>query len=92
MTGRWPPADLPGLHVDLGHWVARSATWLVLPTADYRCACGYHAEASGDQVPAFVATARRLHIPHCPIEQKDTPDGDHPDRDRDPLRPAEDRP
>lgn len=33
MTGRWPPADLFGLHVDLGDYHTVRAVWLRLPTA-----------------------------------------------------------
>lgn len=70
VTGHWPPADLPGLHIDLGHWPKGSGTWLRLPTADYRCACGFTASASGDGVPHFTATVHSDHQPHCPLPRK----------------------
>ncbi|MFI9235819.1 hypothetical protein [Streptomyces sp. NPDC053079] len=53
MTVRWPPAELPGLHVDMGHWNYSSGEWLRIPTADYRCRCGWTASASGDGVPSI---------------------------------------
>ncbi|MEV4438219.1 hypothetical protein AB0K09_04240 [Streptomyces sp. NPDC049577] len=67
MSGIWPPADLPGLHVDLGRWHPRAGTWLVLPTADYRCACGWAESAAGDAVEAFAATVHRTHRSDCPL-------------------------
>lgn len=67
MTGHWPPAELPGLYVDLGAWNHKARTWIQLPSADYRCGCGYQASASGDAVPHFVATARTHHKTVCPI-------------------------
>lgn len=94
MTGPWPPADLPGLRVDLGHctaeWSPIGGAWLRIPTADYRCGCGWSTSASGDGVP-LISKSIRNHNFNCP-NVKDTPDGDHPERDSDPLRPAEDRP
>ncbi|KAB7850182.1 hypothetical protein FRZ00_06175 [Streptomyces mobaraensis] len=72
MTGRWPPAELPGLHVAFGdRWTA---------TADYRCGtCGWTDRATGPAaVAAFVATIHHVHRTICP-QPKDTTD-DPPDR------------
>lgn len=67
MTALWPPAELPGLHVDLGVQAR-------YPAADYRCAlCGETESASGDGVRAFVATIHRTHKAACPARQKGTP-------------------
>jgi hypothetical protein len=66
---RWPPADLPGLHVDCGERT-RSGRWLHFPSADYRCArCGWTDHASGDAVAQFVATVPALHRTHCPNQK-----------------------
>jgi hypothetical protein len=65
MTGRWPPTDLPGLHIDMGQRY---------PTADYRCGtCGWTDSASGDAVAHFVATVHAAHQTQCPNPQKGTP-------------------
>jgi hypothetical protein len=70
-----------GLHVDLGEhtspWAPQYRRWLRYPTADYRCPCGYADSASGDQVPAFAATARRIHQAACPLTQP-APGGNRP--------------
>jgi hypothetical protein len=62
VTGRWPPADLPGLHID-AH--ARPAT------ADFRCRCGWTDAAVGDQIPA-ITTRINQHRATCPNNRKDT--------------------
>ncbi len=68
MTEGWPPADLPGLRVDLGHstqeWSSEPGCWLRIPTADYRCACGWTASASGDGVP-LISESIADHQPNC---------------------------
>lgn len=65
MSGRWGRATvLAVLTVDCGHHVR--GTWLRVPTADYTCVCGHHAEASGDAVREFVRTAREQHKATCP--------------------------
>jgi hypothetical protein len=68
MAGFWPPADLPGLYVDLGQWVARAGTWLRPPCADYRCGrCGRTESASGPEAVArFAASVRTDHRTRCP--------------------------
>jgi hypothetical protein len=53
------------LTVDCGQRT-RGGLWLRYPTADYRCICGHHEEASGDQVPEFVRTVRTRHEATCP--------------------------
>lgn len=74
MTDRWPPTELPGLHIDMGQWNPRAATWLRYPTADYRCGrCGWSDSASGDAVRAFVATIHTTHRAECPLNDKDNP-------------------
>ncbi len=75
MPALWPPAELPGLHVDMGVWDRRAARWLRFPTADYRCgACGEVDSASGDAVRAFAATAARVHRAQCrALTQQGTP-------------------
>lgn len=70
MTGRWG-GGAPELYVrarltvDPGQQ-ARGGHWLRYPTADYRCCCGHHEEASGDAVTEFVRDAARQHEPECP--------------------------
>lgn len=67
MPAIWPPAELPGLHIDMGVWDSRAARWLRYPTADYRCAhCGPVDSASGDDVRRFAATIHRIHQAECP--------------------------
>jgi len=71
--GLWPPADLPGLHISFGQWSRAAGTWLTVPTADFRCRCGFTDSAGGDAVPAFVATIHRVHAADCPLQtRKDT--------------------
>ncbi|MFP8960006.1 hypothetical protein ACLIYP_05450 [Streptomyces nanhaiensis] len=68
---RWPPADLPGLHVDLGER-ARGGRWLHYPAADFRCGrCGWTDHATGDAVAQFTATVPAHHLAHCPNQTKD---------------------
>lgn len=70
---RWPPADLPGLHVDFGEWNHRAGRWLHFPAADYRCGrCPFADSASGDAVRGFVATIPKIHRAQCPNNQKGT--------------------
>ncbi|MFP3990680.1 hypothetical protein U9R90_25085 [Streptomyces sp. E11-3] len=67
MAALWPPATLPGLHVDMGQWNTKAARWARFPTADYRCGrCGDIESASGDAVAAFVSTIHRIHRAACP--------------------------
>ncbi|MFI2078622.1 hypothetical protein [Streptomyces triculaminicus] len=74
MSGIWPLATLPGLHIDMGDytrpWAPGRGSWLRLPTADYRCACGWTASAGGDAVPAFTETAHQDHQPDCPLTRE----------------------
>ncbi|MFE9645283.1 hypothetical protein ACFYO0_14440 [Streptomyces sp. NPDC006365] len=73
MPALWPPAELPGLHIDMGHWDRRAARWLRFPTADYRCGqCGEVESASGDAVRAFVATIHRVHQAECTAHTQGT--------------------
>lgn len=68
MTGRRGSAPLivvGRLRIDCGH-ATRDSRWLRFPAADYWCICGYTAEASGDQVPGFVAHIRARHRDTCP--------------------------
>ncbi|MDG4535280.1 hypothetical protein [Streptomyces sp. AV19] len=65
MTGIWPPAELPGIHVIVGDRWREAA-------ADYRCAaCGWTDSATGPAVPGFVATIHRTHRAACPPPGKD---------------------
>ncbi len=54
MTGIWPPAVLPGLHIDLGQhtrpWSPEHGYWVRPPTADHRCPCGWTTSATGPDV------------------------------------------
>ncbi|MEV8477858.1 hypothetical protein [Streptomyces sp. NPDC051173] len=68
MTGSWPPAELAGLHLDAGihtrPWTPEHGYWLRIPTADYRCPCGWTASASGDGVPLITKTIA-AHLSNC---------------------------
>lgn len=48
------------LRVDCGQQ-ARTGRWVRYPAADYACFCGFTDSASGDAVPGFTATVRRVH-------------------------------
>lgn len=63
------------LRIDCGQhtrpWVPTAGRWVRYPTADYRCGlCGFTDSASGDAVPSFVATIRRIHQIDCPAQEK----------------------
>lgn len=80
MSGRRPaprPVVVVGwLRVDCGQhtrpWVPAAGRWVRYPTADYWCRCGFTDSASGDAVPAFVATIRNIHRAQCPTNRLDT--------------------
>lgn len=48
------------LRIDCGQR-SRDGRWLRYPAADYACCCGWTGTASGDAVPGFVGTVRRVH-------------------------------
>lgn len=65
MTAAWPPAGLPGLHVDFGEQ-GPSDRWRRPPTASYRCCCGFEAGARGPKrVATFIATVAAAHHAAC---------------------------
>jgi hypothetical protein len=69
----WPPADLPGLHIDLGQWNRAAGTWLRVPTADYRCTCGWTEAATTEPAIRGIGQAIRAHRLTCPNNtQKET--------------------
>ncbi|MFF4403770.1 hypothetical protein [Streptomyces sp. NPDC001404] len=69
MTGIWPPAELPGLYVDVGMhtrpWAPERGYWIRPPTADFQCTCGWTASAGGQAVAHFAATIRHTHLKDC---------------------------
>lgn len=71
MSGIWPPATLPGLHIDMGDytrpWTPRRGTWLRLPAADYLCGgCGWTAHASAAGVLTITETITDHQCPTNP--------------------------
>ncbi|MEV5140327.1 hypothetical protein AB0K71_06040 [Streptomyces syringium] len=74
MSRIWPPAELPGLHIDAGQntrpWAPEYGSWLRLPAADFRCRCGWTASASGDGVP-LISESIDEHNLNCPLDEKD---------------------
>lgn len=67
MSGRWPPAELFGLHVDLGDFHHHRQVWLRLPVATLTCAHGCHEVAVGvHDVADFTARINADHARSCP--------------------------
>lgn len=80
MSGPWPPADLPGLHVDCSGthtrpWSPEYGHWNLPPVAEFTCRCGFRESAVGEAVRAFVATIHRIHAKTCSLAQKETARG-----------------
>ncbi|MCT9107925.1 hypothetical protein N4G69_20185 [Streptomyces mirabilis] len=66
MTAPWPPADLPGLHVDFGEWLLQARRWARRPSARYRCVCGFARTAAGAKdVAVFTASVPSGHRAAC---------------------------
>ncbi|PWG08757.1 hypothetical protein DF268_35895 [Streptomyces sp. V2] len=66
MADIWPPATLPGLHIDLGDYHHRGV-WLRLPTAVFTCSHGCRKRAVGvDDVRAFTKDVAEIHARTCP--------------------------
>lgn len=58
----WPPAQLPGLHINL-----RSRP----PVADYRCGrCGWAVASTGGQIPALTTRINAHRRAECPASRK----------------------
>lgn len=72
MAGRWPPADLPGLWVDLGDFHSKRGLWLRLPQARFTCrhGCAYTAQGA-DDVTQFTAGIDTDHARDCPGPDKE---------------------
>lgn len=75
MTGIWPPAELPGIHIDAGvhtsQWAPERGHWIRVPAADYRCArCSWTSHASGDAVAAFAEITHQTHQLTCPHHEE----------------------
>lgn len=64
---RWPPTELPGLHVDCGRYSKDCDRWLRLPVATFTCRHGCHEVAVGaHEVAEFTARIHRAHARNCP--------------------------
>ncbi|AVV46434.1 hypothetical protein PYK79_45080 [Streptomyces sp. ID05-04B] len=74
MAGRWPPAELFGLHVDLGDYHTKRAVWLALPAAAFTCrwGCEHTAVGAADVADLTQSIADR-HARTCPGPPKETP-------------------
>ncbi|WP_330348140.1 hypothetical protein [Streptomyces sp. NBC_00582] len=67
MAERWPPADLFGLHVDLGDYHSVRRVWLRLPVARFTCLNGCDEEAVGAaDVAALTERLAQTHARSCP--------------------------
>jgi hypothetical protein len=67
VTGRWPPADLFGLHVDLGDYHTVRAVWLRLPTAAFTCRHGCeHTAVGAADVADLTTRLDAIHARNCP--------------------------
>jgi len=63
----WPPAELPGLHVDFGEWVRGAGRWARRPSAHYRCICGFVRTAAGAKdVALLTSSVPPAHRAACP--------------------------
>lgn len=61
----WPPASLPGLHVDFGSYDVQASRWVREPSARYRCRCGFTRAATGVKGVASVTAAADGHRASC---------------------------
>ena len=69
----WPPATLPGLHVDLGEQTRRGK-WIRLPSVDVRCAHGWtYGTAGADEVAYVCRHLTDLHAKYCPGTTREDP-------------------
>jgi len=67
VTGRWPPTELPGLHVDCGDFHSVRNVWLRLPFARFTCRHGCDLEAFGvADVAHFTEHIDETHARTCP--------------------------
>ncbi|MFI1030766.1 hypothetical protein [Streptomyces sp. NPDC020951] len=69
MAERWPPAELFGLHVDLGDFHTKRQVWLRLPVATFTCRHGHGCERTAvgaADVAHLTQTIAETHAQACP--------------------------